>query len=211
MPPPDAAGDDDRLVAIRYDEPVQRQHPVHFERDRELRMPARCRRVRHSCTSPTSLAFLTDGEHTFQVRARDAAGNVDPTPATRTWTVDTTPPFATFTQTPTIPGGGGITHNGRGDIRVHREQAGASLEASLDGAAFAAASSPMTLTGLADGLHRFEVHAATRQEHRQGLYPRGPWTRPRRIRRSPAVESGVVTSAQHSIVHLRRCCGGLRP
>src|SRR5215218_1195620 len=42
-----------------------------------------------SCTSPKSYTSLSDGSHTFQVRAKDAAGNVDSTPATRTWTVDT--------------------------------------------------------------------------------------------------------------------------
>ncbi len=30
-----------------------------------------------------------EGAHTFSVRAKDAAGNVDPTPATQTFTIDT--------------------------------------------------------------------------------------------------------------------------
>jgi hypothetical protein len=30
---------------------------------------------------------LSRGSHTFNVRAKDGAGNVDPTPATRTWKV----------------------------------------------------------------------------------------------------------------------------
>lgn len=35
---------------------------------------------------------LSDGPHTFQVRARDAAGNEDPSPAQRSFTVDTVAP-----------------------------------------------------------------------------------------------------------------------
>ena len=46
-------------------------------------------------TSPLTLSALTDGSHTFDVRAKDAAGNVDPTPASVTWTVDTTAPVVT--------------------------------------------------------------------------------------------------------------------
>ena len=41
----------------------------------------------NSCTSPKSYSALSDGSHTFYVKATDAAGNTDSTPATRTWTV----------------------------------------------------------------------------------------------------------------------------
>jgi hypothetical protein len=44
------------------------------------------------CTSPKEYTGLSDGFHTFQVRARDAAGNVDPTPERRQWFVDDTSP-----------------------------------------------------------------------------------------------------------------------
>ena len=38
------------------------------------------------CTSPSTYTALSEGTHTFRVRAKDTAGNVDATPATRTWT-----------------------------------------------------------------------------------------------------------------------------
>ncbi len=49
-------------------------------------------------SSPQGFTSLSDGSHTFQVRTIDNADNVDPTPATFTWTVDTTAPSATIEQ-----------------------------------------------------------------------------------------------------------------
>jgi hypothetical protein len=40
-----------------------------------------------SCTSPKAYTGLGVGSHTFSVRATDIAGNVDPAPATATWTI----------------------------------------------------------------------------------------------------------------------------
>jgi hypothetical protein len=40
-----------------------------------------------ACASPKSYSGLALGAHSFAVRARDAAGNVDASPATATWTV----------------------------------------------------------------------------------------------------------------------------
>lgn len=40
-----------------------------------------------SCRSPKTYRNLKVGRHTFKVRAKDSAGNVDPTPASRTWRV----------------------------------------------------------------------------------------------------------------------------
>ncbi len=42
------------------------------------------------CVSPENLTGLSDGSHTFEVRATDAAVNTDATPARRTWTVNAT-------------------------------------------------------------------------------------------------------------------------
>ncbi len=50
---------------------------------------------------PVSYTGLSQGAHTFQVRATDTAGNVDPSPAVRMWTVDTVAPAAPVIQSPT--------------------------------------------------------------------------------------------------------------
>ena len=64
-----------------------------------------------ACTSPKAYSALSMASHTFSVRATDAAGNTDATPATKTWTVQSasTPPpsdhqpVAAYTDTPTAP------------------------------------------------------------------------------------------------------------
>lgn len=44
------------------------------------------------CFSPTTYSSLPTGTHTFAVRAVDPSGNVDPNPATTSWTIGTPPP-----------------------------------------------------------------------------------------------------------------------
>ncbi|MDP9454528.1 MAG: hypothetical protein CYG60_12525 [Actinobacteria bacterium] len=59
------------------------------------------------CASPKSYSSLTSRSHTFRVAAVDEAGNVDETPATRTWTVDTILP----TVTSLVPSSGAKTRD----------------------------------------------------------------------------------------------------
>lgn len=51
------------------------------------------------CTSPQSYSTLSDGLHTFQVRAIDSVGNTDPTPASFTWNINPIVPMADLTVT----------------------------------------------------------------------------------------------------------------
>ena len=48
-----------------------------------------------SCTSAKSYTGLANGSHTFRVRAKDPAGNVDSTPASFTWVIDLVAPSVT--------------------------------------------------------------------------------------------------------------------
>jgi hypothetical protein len=52
------------------------------------------------CASPFTTVNLSDGPHTFTVRATDLATNVETTPAVRTFTVDTVAPQTAFGKKP---------------------------------------------------------------------------------------------------------------
>jgi hypothetical protein len=104
------------------------------------------------CTSPHTTAALTDGAHTFQVRATDAAGNTG-SPASRSFTVDTVAPDTTITSGPS-----GVTSNAAPSFGFSSE-AGAVFACRVDSAAFASCTSPHTTATLTDGAHTFQVRA----------------------------------------------------
>ena len=88
----DGAADDDRLRPARDDD--QHERVLRLLRQREsvdLRVQARRGRLRrlHVAGRATGLSV---GAHTFEVRATDAAGNTDLTPASQSWTVEAPPP-----------------------------------------------------------------------------------------------------------------------
>ena len=107
-----------------------------------------------ACTSPLATATLSDGAHTFYVRATDPAGNVDPTPASQSFTVDTTPPDTSITSGPS-----GLTNNATPTFSFTASETGSTFECRLDTAAFAACTSPLTTATLSDGAHTFYVRA----------------------------------------------------
>ena len=109
-----------------------------------------------TCTTPQTPSALPDGDHTYEVRATDVAGNVDPTPASRTWTVDTTPP-----QTSIDSGPAALTNSSSASLQFSTSEpaAGSSFECRLDNGAWAACGAPQNLSGLGDGSHTYEVRA----------------------------------------------------
>jgi hypothetical protein len=107
-----------------------------------------------ACTSPKAYGALAQGAHTFRVRAKDPAGNVDPTPASYTWTVDTAPPDTTLTATPPA-----VSSSPNASFSFTATQVGSTFECKLDAGVFAACTSPKAYSGLAQGAHTFRVRA----------------------------------------------------
>jgi hypothetical protein len=108
-----------------------------------------------SCSSPYTTPALADGGHTLEVKATDPALNTDPTPDTRTFTVDTNPPETTISGGPA-----GATADRTPTFTLGADEPGSSFECKLDGGAFAACSSPFTTPALSDGSHTLSVRAA---------------------------------------------------
>ena len=110
-----------------------------------------------ACTSPATLAALADGAHSFDVRAKDAAGNTDATPAGRSFTVntqDTTAPDTAITGGPT-----GTTGDNTPTFTFTATETGATFECRIDAGSWNACSSPLTTAALAGGPHTFAVRA----------------------------------------------------
>jgi hypothetical protein len=112
-----------------------------------------------SCASGDSFAFA-EGPNTFSVRAIDAANNTDQTPATRSFTVDTTPPETAITSGPAA----GITiQNVATSFEFNSPtDAGATFECRLDSADpadYDPCTSPHAYAALSEGPHAFEVRA----------------------------------------------------
>ncbi|PYM95771.1 MAG: hypothetical protein DME04_03860, partial [Candidatus Rokuibacteriota bacterium] len=106
------------------------------------------------CTSPQSHSALLAGSHTFQVRAIDPAGNVDPTPASFTWAIDSSAPDTTITANPPV-----LTNSTSASFSFTATEAGSTFECQLDGAPFAVCTSPQSYSALAAGSHTFQVRA----------------------------------------------------
>lgn len=104
--------------------------------------------------SPDTLPFLSNGSHTYEVRAIDLAGNIDPTPATYTWTIDTIGPDTSITVTPP-----NLSSSDSATFLFTSTETGSTFERKLDGGAWQTTTSPETLSGLSEGSHTYKVRA----------------------------------------------------
>jgi hypothetical protein len=106
------------------------------------------------CSSPLTTAALPDGAHALTVQAIDGSSNADPTPATRTFTVDTRPPETTIGSHPKPK-----TKNRKATFTFGASEPGSTFLCSYDGKQYAACGASFTTPKLSRGLHRFDVLA----------------------------------------------------
>ncbi|MFL5345808.1 MAG: adventurous gliding motility protein AgmC [Hyalangium sp.] len=104
--------------------------------------------------SLTPTTPLADGTYTVTATATDVAGNTSLASSPVRFFVDTTPPETTIVSAPS-----GQTENPDASFDFSSNESNVTYECSLDGAAFAACSDPVTFSGVAEGDHTLQVRA----------------------------------------------------
>jgi DNA-directed RNA polymerase specialized sigma24 family protein len=123
-----------------------------------------------ACVSPKLYTGLSQGSHTFRVRARDAGGEQDPTPAERNWTVDTVAPGTSITSHPKSSTGSNSASFG-----FSSSENGVKFECRLDGGSWTACSSPKVYS-VGNGAHVFQVRAVDAAGNRDPTPAAWSWT-----------------------------------
>ena len=124
-----------------------------------------------SCTSPQTYSGLSEGSHTFSVRATDAVGNTDPTPDQATWTIDTTAPETTI-----LSGPDPTTNSSDATFEFSSDDPSATFECQLDSGGFESCTSPQTYSGLSEGSHTFSVRATDAASNTDSTPATRTWT-----------------------------------
>ena len=102
---------------------------------------------------------LIFGSHDFAVRAKDADGNVDPTPAEWSWDVETLAPPVRISSGPDV-----TTESRTARFEFSAEGREIQYECSLDGGAYSLCLSPKTYNGVPVGPHTFAVRVLVPDE-----------------------------------------------
>lgn len=122
------------------------------------------------CTSPHTLSGLAPGEHVLAVRAKDRTGSTDRSPATATWTVDTSPPTTSLDATE------GLSREPSAGPVFASSEEGSTFECARDGGDWAACTSPFRLDDLPDGEHTFSARAVDAAGNVDPAPPVARWT-----------------------------------
>ena len=107
-----------------------------------------------ACPDPVTFQNLAQGSHTLLVRAVDAAGNMDASPASYTWIIDPTTLDTTIDSGPSSP-----TRSTSATFTFSSNLSGVTYECSLDGVTFSACPNPHTQGNLTDGTYTLHVRA----------------------------------------------------
>ena len=128
------------------------------------------------CSSPASHSGLTNGTHTFEVRARDGAGNSDPLPAVRIWTVDVTGPDTTAPSSSITSGPQATTTSSSAEFAFASNEPGSTFDCQLDSGSWNPCSSPKSYTGMSPGSYTFRVRAIDAAGNVESSYASRSWT-----------------------------------
>ncbi len=112
--------------------------------------------VFEECISPKSYVGLSQGEHTFRVKAEDAAGNVEDPAKSYTFTVDLTAPDTRIVEKPNY-----YSNTTVAVFRFEYSVDGSSFECKLDDGEWEACTTPKAYIDLNQGAHSFAVRAIT--------------------------------------------------
>lgn len=168
-----------------------------------------------TCTSPTTHDDLADGTYSFEVRAVDAAGNVETAPAGHTWTVDGTAPETTTT------GPSGFVLADAVTVGIGSDEAGSTFSCRLDGVAKACGPGGLTLRGLSRQTHVVTATASDGAGNTDPSPAVRSWTVPLaagdlakgkgwRLKRSTAAYGGAFLEARRKGAALTRAVTGAR-
>jgi hypothetical protein len=127
-----------------------------------------------ACTSPLELSDLTEGAHTIRVRSISSVNPVgvkDPTPAQRSWTVDSVSPETTIDSAPT-----GSTESTTAQVTFSSDDPSAAFQCKLDDANYSSCSSPLNLSGLPTGLRTLLVRAIDPAGNADATPEEASWT-----------------------------------
>jgi hypothetical protein len=106
-----------------------------------------------SCSPGVSYSGLSDGSHTFEVRATDSAGNTG-SASSYSWKVDTQAPSVQNLTGPPDP-----SDSTSASFAFGCSESGCSYECDLDGQGFSSCSPTVNYSGLANATHTFSVRA----------------------------------------------------
>ena len=106
------------------------------------------------CASQQQVSGLLEGSYTYSVRAVDAAGNADPSPSSRTWTIDMTAPDTSITSGPRRE-----TASRSASFDFSASEPGSRLACKLDSGGWAECATAKNVTELSDGSHTLSVAA----------------------------------------------------